>query len=392
MAAKMFAEVVIAGSYRNLAKSTKGAKDELKGFEKATKKMSGTVKAMLGGIGLLGFGMITDTLKDMTKSAAADAKSIAILNKQMDNSWKATDKTKTEMNAYLDTVSNMTGILDDDLRPAFGKIVRTVKGPTKAMAAFNTVMDISAGTGKDVNTVAQAYSKYLAGNKTSLEKLVPGLKNATDQAGFLKTQFAGMAETAGANDPFARINAVMDNFKEKVGTALLPFANKFADWLAGPDAQAAMDSVAQWATDVFSFFTSPEGQAAIKDWYDKIAALVKKVAEIVDKLFQFQDYVDKTPSTQGIVPAMEKLVPNEKQRGNAMWNAGIWGGSNMTAGFGGQGLFGALLNPDVAKVGAAKMQNVTINVTATSANGADVVKALKSTAQSRGVTLGKLLQ
>ncbi len=393
---KMFAEVVIAGSYKNLSKSTKGAKQELTSFEKHAQKMSRAVKAAFAGVAVLGLNQVTDALIDMTKSAAQDAKSVALLNKQMDNSWKATDKTKKEMNDYLDTISNMTGILDDELRPAFAKIVRTVKSPTKAVKAFNAVMDISAGTGKDVNVVAAAYSKYLAGNKTALEKLVPGLKNATNQAEFLKAQFGGMAETAGANDPFARINAVLDNFKEKVGTALLPLANDFADWMAGPDAQAAMDQIAKWATDTFAFLTSPEGKAALKEWYDKLVKLVGVIKDIIDKLFGIVDFVDKNQQTQGILPAMEKMVPNEKQRGNAMLNAGIWGGSNMTTGFGGQGLLGSLFNPEVAKFGvmspSQRQQTVTINVTATSANGADVVKALKSTAQSRGVTLGKLLQ
>lgn len=387
---KMFAEVVIAGSYKNLAKSTRGAKKELTGFEKATKKMSGAVKASLAGIGLLGFGAIVDTLTDMTKSAAADAKSMALLNKQMDNSWKATTKTKNEMNAYIDTVSNMTGILDDDLRPAFAKIVRVTKGPTKAMKAFNMALDISAGTGKDLNTVSAAYSKYLAGNETALNKLVPGLKDATDQAGFLKAQFSGMAATAGGNDPFARINAVLDNFKEKIGTALLPLANDFADWMAGPDAQAAMDEVAKWAKDVFSFFTSPEGKAAMKDWYDKLVKLVKAVKDIVDRLFAVQDYIDKTPAAQGALPVIDKLVPNEKQRNKVWEQAGFgavptWLAQNM----GGAGVGATLTNMPLLK---GELRNVTINVTATSANGNDVVKALKSTAAARGVPLGQLLK
>jgi hypothetical protein len=296
------------------------------------------------------------------------------------------------MNSYLDTVSNMTGILDDDLRPAFGKIVRTVKGPTKAMAAFNTVMDISAGTGKDVNTVAQAYSKYLAGNKTSLEKLVPGLKNATDQAGFLKTQFQGMAETAGANDPFARINAVMDNFKEKMGTALLPLANSFADWLAGPDAQAAMDSVSQWFQDAFAWLTSPEGKAQMKDWYDKLVALAKTVKDIVDKLFAVSDWADANKGSQGVIPQLDTIAPTQKAKGDAFWNSAIWGGSNMTAGFGGQGLLGGVFNPQVAKFGASGgVDRIVNNITINAANGKDTVQAIKDYSRQVGKTPGQVL-
>jgi hypothetical protein len=287
MAAKMFAEVVIAGSYKNLAKSTRGAKKELTGFEKHAKNISRAIGIAFAGIAVAGLTMVTDAIMDMVKAASADTKSVALLNKQLDNSWKASDKTKKAMSAYLDTVSNMTGILDDDLRPAFAKIVRVTKGSTKATAAFNMALDISAGTGKDLNVVSAAYAKYLGGSKTALEKLVPGLKNATDQAAFLNGQFAGMSEVAGKNDPFARINAVMDNFKEKLGTAFLPLINGFADWLAGDDAQKMMDSVAKWVSDTIGWFTSPEGKAVISDWYEKIKELILKAVDLMNKLSDF---------------------------------------------------------------------------------------------------------
>lgn len=393
MSFQVKAEVLLNNSQweKNLKKTSK----QMEGFGKSMKTISNGVKAAWAGAAAMGIGAIFDGLVDVTKAAANDAKTTALLNKVLDKNWQATDKQKESVSAFIDQMSNLTGVVDDELKPAYANVARQTGSMTKANKMFGLSMDIAADKNISVEKASKLVARAMSGNKKAFDKLYPSASKTGDALGYVMAQTEGLAAAAGQNDPFARINAVMDNFKEKLGMALLPAANKFADWLAGPEAQAAMDQVSQWATDVFSFFTSPEGQAAIKDWYDKIAALVQKVAEIIDKLFQFQDFIDKTPATQGIVPAMEKLVPNEKQRGNATWNALTWGGSNMTAGFGGQGLLGGLFNSDVAKysvMSGQQKQNVTFNITATNANGADVVKVLKGEAQRKGVPLGQLLK
>jgi hypothetical protein len=380
MAAKMFAEVVIAGSYKNLAKSTRGAKKELTGFEKHAKNISRAIGIAFAGIAVAGLTMVTDAIMDMVKAASADTKSVALLNKQLDNSWKASDKTKKAMGAYLDTVSNMTGILDDDLRPAFAKIVRVTKGSTKATAAFNMALDISAGTGKDLNVVSAAYAKYLGGNKTALEKLVPGLKTAADATGFLNGQFAGMSEVAGKNDPFARINAVMDNFKEKLGTAFLPLINGFAEWLAGDDAQKMMDSVAKWVQDTIGWFTSPEGKAVISDWYEKIKELILKAVDLMNKLSDFAN----SPTMKfiaGDVGADKVDAQIKAQNPDHVPNWMKWFGMDKPA---------AIVPPTstISPNGAP----VTINVYAPSVDAQNVIKSLQANARSKGVSLQSLLR
>lgn len=366
MAAKMFAEVVIAGNYRHLSKSTRGAKDELTGFEKHAKKISGVINAAFAGLAVAGISSIYDGLVDMTKSAAADNKSMAILNKTIDNNWKVTDKTKKKMDDYLNSVSNMTGILDDDLRPAFGKIVRVTKGSTKAMKAFDMVMNISAGTGKDANTVAAAYAKYLTGNSAALNKLVPGLQNASDKAKFLNDQFQGMAAVGGANDPFARINAVMDNFKEKIGKAFLPLVNSFADWLSGPDAQAMMDSVAKWVEDTMGWFNSPEGRQTMEEWYQKAKDLVLQLVKVAESAASFVDFMTGD-SGSGPEFLGHPLIPTTNPY---------------------------LDSPTTSYTPPAPVTAqppIAINIYGTT-SGDDVMKALKRTAAQKGIPLSKLLQ
>lgn len=375
MANKLFAEVVIAGSYKNLSKSTRGAKQELTGFEKAAKKISGAVKAAFAGIALLGINALGDAIKDMTKSAANDAKSMALLNKQIDNSWKVTDKTYASVDNYIQSISNMTGILDDDLRPAFSKIVSVTHGSGKAFKAFNMVMDVSAGTGKDVNAVAQAMAKYLGGNTKALDKLVPGIKDASDKMGFLKSKYDGMSKVAGANDPFARINAVMDNFKERLGTAFLPVVQKFADWLASGESQKALDDIATKVMKFGEWFASPAGQEAFKGWMDDLKTLLGLVADFL-----------------GLVGSVTKLFDTQKNQKKVLASeSGRMALNPLRAGLGYKSTAEQIqATGNMAAIGGTPVvQHITING---AVSGNDVVKALKNMAGQKGMTLGRILR
>jgi hypothetical protein len=382
MANKLFAEVVIAGSYKNLAKSTRGATKELKGFEKASKKIAGAVQAAFAGIAIAGIGMLADAIVDMTKAAQEDAKSMALLNKQMENSWKATDTTKDAVEDYIGSVSRMTGILDDDLRPAFSKIVRATKNASQATSAFDNVLNIAAGTGKDVNTVSTAYSKYLDGNKTALYRLIPGLKGAKDEAKFLKEEFAGMADLAGENDPFARINVVIEDFKEKLGEAFIPIASDIADWLAGDEAQKAMDDFAKAVKDAFAYLTSPEGKADIQAFIDKFMTLidsVMKVAEIVQKLL---DNGAEVPD--GLKAAEERKKSGESK--GLLYQAWDW-------------LTGAKPTSPNTKTNVptstlpsnTNINPPVVNVYVDPITGKQVTKLLRNTAKVNGIPMSKLL-
>jgi hypothetical protein len=362
MANKLFAEVVIAGSYKNLKRSTEGAKKELNIFEKNAKKISGAISAAFAGIALAGITALADAIMDMTKAASQDAKSMALLNKQMDNSFKATQKQKDEMNAYIDSMSNMSGIADDDLRPAMSKLVSVSKNVGKAQKSFAMVMDISAGTGKDLNVVAQAYSKYLGGNKTALDKLVPGLKDANDKMGFLQSRYQGMAKIAGENDPFARINVVLDNFKEKIGTSFLPLINGLADWLASDDAQKAMDDFAKKVQDMVTYLTSPEAQVVFKQWMEDLKVIVKAIQDMIKALQDIKPLVDTAKFLYSITPGVSQfssIAPSI---------SALTGSSQQTT---------------------STTTNVYVN--APNVSGPAVVNALKTEAKRKGVPLKLLI-
>jgi len=366
MANKLFAEVVIAGSYKNLAKSTRGATKELNIFEKNAKKISGAISAAFAGIALAGITFLTDALIDMGKAAAEDRKSMALLNKTLQNNWGATEQTTKAVDDYITSVSYLTGIVDDDLRPSFAKVARQVGNLEDAQKAYNRVLNIAAGENKDVNTVAQAYSKYLAGNKTALERMIPALKNTGNDLAYIDNRYAGLAETAGNNDPFAKINVALGEFQEKIGTALLPLVDKLSAWLTSDEATKQMDKFATAVGDMFSYFQSPAGQTAMQEFLDKVLSIADAINGLIENVDKLQ------PLFKGIDFVAEKLNPFSGVTGLA-----------------------AQYIPGVAEMVGTRTSTtapVYITVNAPSVAAQDVIKSLQGAARSKGVSLQSLLR
>jgi hypothetical protein len=371
MAAKMFAEVVIAGSYKNLAKSTRGATKELTMFEKTAKKISGAVSAAFAGIAIAGITMLTDALIDMAKAAAKDRKSMALLNATLEKNWKATDQTIAGVSEYIDKTSMLVGIVDDDLRPAFAKIARVTKDQTKAQKAFDRVLDISAGTGKDVNLVAQAYSKFLGGNKTALDKLIPGLKDAGNKIGFMDEKYQGMAAVAGKNDPFNLINISLGEFQEKIGTAFLPLIDKLAEWLTSDAATSAMNDFADGVQEMFGYFSSDEGQKGMQQFLDGVTGIADAIAGAMKEFDKAKPLIDFLMWTTSVANAPLRFL-------------GEVAGNIATAASGGPG--------GSTPVVPSGQGPVYITVNAPSVNAQDVIKSLQAGARSKGVSLQSLLR
>jgi hypothetical protein len=250
--AKLFAEVIIAGNYKRLSKASRGANKEMSGMAKASEKMSKIMKASIAGIG---FAQITSQLVSMAKAADADNRSMAILNTTLDRTWKATDETKKSVDEFLRSMEMASGVAGEDLRIAYGKIARSTSSVTKANKLFALAMDVSAGTGKDLNAVTLATTKFLAGNKKAFDRLIPGVSKSADVLADLEEKFGGLA--AKNASPFALINVQVDEFKEAIGREILPYIQKLAE-----------------------FLNSKEGQRTIKETTKQVVELVKEAGKL----------------------------------------------------------------------------------------------------------------
>jgi hypothetical protein len=216
------------------------------GLKKAKSGFGGLGKA-LGAVGI-GFGIkaIADTLLDAAKAASADAKSTQLLNTQLVKNAGATKAALTQNDKFIEALSLETGIMDDDLRPAMGKLARATGDVDKAQELLALSLDAATVAGKPVDTVAQAMARAFTGNRTALVKLFPTLKESKDLFGDLE-KIVGGAAIAQA-DPFMKLNNSMDILKEKLGVVVLPILIDFIDEISKPG--GAMEVVGQFFDDL----------------------------------------------------------------------------------------------------------------------------------------------
>jgi hypothetical protein len=137
-------------------------------------------------------------------------------------------------------MSLATGVADDELRPALGRLVRSTGDITKAQDLLSTALDISAATGKPVEAIANSLAKAYDGNTAALGKLGVGLSTAElktmsfEQVQGRLTELFGGAAAANADTyagKIARVQVAFDEAKETLGTALLPILDKLLKFI-----------------------------------------------------------------------------------------------------------------------------------------------------------------
>lgn len=174
------------------------------------------------------------------RAAAEDAQSQAVLAKNLENSAGATKSQIAATEDYIGKMALATGVADDKLRPAMSNLVLATKDTAKAQDALGVALDVSAATGKDVESVSSAMAKAYAGNTSSLGRLVPSLDKATLASGDMDAIMRELADATGgaaaaAADTAAgkmdRMNVAMGEAQEAIGAALLPAMASLAEVL-----------------------------------------------------------------------------------------------------------------------------------------------------------------
>lgn len=177
---------------------------------------------------------------DAVKAAAEDAAAQEKLADTIRATTNATASQIAGVEDYITKTSIAIGVTDDQLRPAFSRLVRSTKDTEEAQRLLNLALDLSVAVGKPVETVANALGKAYDGNTTALAKLGLGLDanliKSKDNEAIIKSlettygQFAeGAAETAAVK--FERIRIATEEAKESIGAALLPVVEQLSDYV-----------------------------------------------------------------------------------------------------------------------------------------------------------------
>lgn len=113
---------------------------------------------------------------------------------------------------FISTMQKQTGVLDDELRPAYAQLARVTGSSLETQKLMSLAFDVSAGSGQDYSKVIDVLSQAYVGNNKGLKTLNVGL-SAVD----LKTK------------SFAEITEILNKkFKGSGDASLESYAGKMA--------------------------------------------------------------------------------------------------------------------------------------------------------------------
>jgi hypothetical protein len=235
-----------------------------KGAKKADLSLKGLMKTQLGmGVSAA---MVAQQVGKAVKAFAEDEAQQKQLALAVQNS---TGASNAQVQAIEDTIQSMQfqkAVSDGELRPALSTLVRATGDVTKAQSLLNLALDISAGTGKDLQAVSIALAKAQGGNVTALTRLGVSLDaNAVKTKDFdaitreLSYTFKGAADAAAnsAEGGFKKLQIAVDELYETVGGKLAPVLGDYAT-ATSKIAQATIGAEGQtsgWTNKLFDLVT-----------------------------------------------------------------------------------------------------------------------------------------
>lgn len=296
--------VLIAGDARKLRSALGEADGALGKFSKGVGIVAKAAAASFAAIGAAA----AVGLYKAAQAAADDQKSQKLLADQLKRTMGANDEQIASIERFIGKAQLATGVVDDELRPAFGNLVRATGDAEESQRLLNLSLDIAAATGRDLESVSLAIGKASNGQLSALTRLgVPLDANIVKSKDFasalegLEGQFGGAA--LGAADTFeGRMQILKTTFgeiQEQVGYAVLPVLEGLATTLTDK-----VMPVVQQTVDEFTQAFNKDGIGGVfKLLGDKIAEAVPIIQQKLTELGQkFVDWIGPR-----IQPMLQKL-------------------------------------------------------------------------------------
>ena len=130
---------------------------------------------------------------DGVKAAMEEQRALAQLTTALDNVGQAF--AQSQVDQFIDDLMFATGVADDELRPAFVRLVSATKDAAAAQKLLSLALDISVGTGRSLEGVTMALSKAATGQTTALRRLGVPLSDAAVKSGDLNAITAELSQT-----------------------------------------------------------------------------------------------------------------------------------------------------------------------------------------------------
>jgi hypothetical protein len=292
------AELRIPIIVENKGKKALGDVDKsVKGLSKSFKKLAGAAGIGLSTAAVIKFG------KEAAKAFIADEKAASRLAMSVKNLGLGFETPRIER--YIADLSAMSGVTDDQLRPAMQRLLQTTGSVTKSQELLNQAIDISRGSGVDYETVVNDLSMAYVGNTKGLRKYSLGLSQAelkTMSFADVQSKFASTFKGSNAAyldtyaGKFELINTAVGEASEKIGGALV---ESLVSAFAAGDPQEFVAKIEGLATKIASmvatavfgfkklyYLTSDQAILASLNPFDNYENDVVKIIDMQEKMFR----------------------------------------------------------------------------------------------------------
>lgn len=276
---------------RSLAITSREAKQHARSVATANRELSRLGRGAVAGSGLAGFGrtlafasggfLASASIVGFLRSSIEQGSEAAATQKQLAAQFKAAGQNlkayQGEIDAATNSLSQLAGIEDDQLKAAFVTAFRGSQNVSVALKIQAAAADVARGRHIELSTATIALTKAYGGQVTALRRLgiqVPPTLHGLAALNFVQARFAGQAKAGTTAQD--RFNASMANFKQAIGLGLLPTFTKLltqaSKWLNNTENQKRIQHDASEGAKVlggvlggvgkaYGFLTSKQGQA-----------------------------------------------------------------------------------------------------------------------------------
>ena len=240
--------------------------------DKATKKLTGSVKTLGRTLGVsLSAAAVLAYGKASVKAASEDIKAQKLLANSLKNVGLA--YATVDVEGFISKMQSQTGVLDDQLRPAFAKLAGVTGSVAKTEKLMALAFDVSSGSSLDYASAVDLLSQAYVGNTKGLKQLNLGLTQAEIKAmsfdevmALLNERFAGSGKAA--IDTYAGqmslLAAASSNASEIIGVSLL----------GAIDSLTGSDGIANVGTDI------ENAAKSLSNFIDSVVYLKEQIASI----------------------------------------------------------------------------------------------------------------
>ena len=235
MAGSRTLKLSILADVDDLNKKLKAANNDVGGFTGQLDKFGKMAAAAFAAATAAAAAYATKIAIDGVKAAIADEAAQKRLAKALESATGATTEQIKATEDYISKMQSATGVADDELRAAMGRLALSTNSVTKSQELLSLALDISKARGIPLEGVANALGKAYDGQTTALARLGLGLSSAElkgksfeEVQKQLNETFAG-ASAAAANTyqgRLDRLKVTYDETVEAIGYKLLPVIEK----------------------------------------------------------------------------------------------------------------------------------------------------------------------